>query len=160
MSDRSTGALLTLAAILWVVWGIVHALAGSLVIMGDAASGFQAIADAVPPDQLAADYHPAVGAVLNQHAWNLLWGGLVTIVGAVFIWKKSMTAIWVTAMVGGLLDLGYFVFLDLGGFVKFLPGTLMTIISATAILASFTVLLGTRNREIPDPGGQDQPESA
>lgn len=152
MSERTAGALLALSAVLWVVWGLVHALAGSLVILGDAASGFQAIADAVPSEQLAADYHPAVGAVLNQHAWNLLWGGLVTIIGAVFIWKRNRTAIWVTAMVGGLLDVGYFVFLDLGGFVKFLPGTLMTIVSATAIVSSFAVWFGGRSKQDIAPG--------
>ena len=151
MSERTAGVLLVLSAVLWIVWGLVHALAGSLVILGDAASGFQAIADAVPPDELAASYHPAVGAVLNQHGWNLLWGGLVTLIGAVFIWKKNMTAIWVTAMVGGLLDVGYFVFLDLGGFVKFLPGTLMTIVSATAIVSSFAVLFGSRSKQPTEP---------
>ncbi|MEO1594410.1 MAG: hypothetical protein AAFS02_04105 [Pseudomonadota bacterium] len=140
MSERSSGILLALAAVLWVVWGLVHAMAGTLVILGDAQSGFQAIADGVQPEMLTAQYHPAVGAVLNQHAWNLLWGGLVTIIGAVFIWKRNKTAIWVTAMVGGLLDIGYFVFMDLGGYVRFLPGTLMTIVSATAIIASFAVL--------------------
>lgn len=152
MSERTTGVLLILAAVLWIVWGLVHALAGGLVILGDAASGFQAIADAVPSEELAADYHPAVGAVLNQHAWNLLWGGIVTIIGAVFIWRRNKTAIWVTAMVGGLLDVGYFVFLDLGGFVKFLPGTLMTIVSATAIVSSFAVLFGGRTEQASGAG--------
>jgi len=33
--------------------------------------------------------------------------------------------------------LGYFIFMDLGGFVHFMPGTLMTLISAAAILLSF-----------------------
>ena len=107
-----------------------------LVISGDTVTGFQSIADGVAPAELDARYHPAVGAVLNQHAWNLLWGGTATIVGAVFIWRRSVTAIWVTAMIGGLLDVGYFVFLDLGGYVKFVPGTVMTLVSATAIVLS------------------------
>ncbi|MEM8559260.1 MAG: hypothetical protein AAGG50_15670 [Bacteroidota bacterium] len=135
---------LRIAAILWVVWGLVHALAGVLVISGDATNGFQSIADGVAPDMLVMDYHAAVGAVLNQHAWNLLWGGVVTLIGAVFIWRGNMTAIWVTAMVGGLLDIGYFVFLDLGGFVKFFPGTLMTIFSGSAILLTGWVWLSRR----------------
>ena len=134
------------AAVLWLIWGAVHALAGILVISDDATSGFQAIADGVDPAALAADYHAAVGAVLNQHAWNLLWGGAVTIIGAVFIWRDNLTAIWVTAMVGGLLDIGYFVFLDLGGFVKFFPGQLMTYVSATAIILSLPVWFVRRNK--------------
>ena len=133
----SASILLKIAAVLWVVWGLVHMLAGVIIIPSDASGGFQAIADAVEPGALEMNYHPAVGAVLNQHGWNLLWGGFVTLVGAVFIWRANTTAIWVTAMVGGLLDVGYFVFLDLGGFVHFVPGTLMTIFSSTAIILSF-----------------------
>ncbi|MEM9441585.1 MAG: hypothetical protein AAGA73_14150 [Pseudomonadota bacterium] len=132
------------ASILWVIWGLVHALAGIMIISGDVVSGFQAIGDAVDPVALEGPYHAAVGAVLNQHAWNLLWFGIVTIVGAVFIWREMMTAIWVTAMVGGLADLGYFMFIDLGGYANFFPGTLMTIISATAIVLSFWVWYPTQ----------------
>ncbi|MEM7523668.1 MAG: hypothetical protein AAF360_07935 [Pseudomonadota bacterium] len=129
---------LKVAAGLWLIWGLVHAAAaGVIVISGDATAGFQAIGDGVDPAALVADYHPAVGAVLNQHAWNLLWGGLVTMVGAVFIAKGSVGAIFICALVGGLLDVGYFTFIDLGGFANFVPGTIMTIVSATAIIVSF-----------------------
>ncbi|MEO0559342.1 MAG: hypothetical protein AAF170_14285 [Bacteroidota bacterium] len=128
--------LLKTASVLWVIWGLVHAFAGVMTISADPAAGFGAIADAVDPAVLAMDYPDAVGAVLNQHGWNLLWGGIVTLVGAVFIWRRNLTAIWVTAMVGGLLDVGYFLFLDLGGYVRFVPGTVMTLVSATAILLS------------------------
>lgn len=139
-----TAYALKLSAILWIVWGAVHAFAGGMIIAGDAASGFQAIADAVPPEVMSLDYPAAVGGILNQHAWNLLWGGLVTIIGAIFIWRGNLTAIWVTAMVGGLLDIGYFMFVDLGGYAKFFPGTLMTIISASAILLSLPIWLRDR----------------
>ncbi|MEO0424489.1 MAG: hypothetical protein AAF184_19280 [Pseudomonadota bacterium] len=139
MNEKTAGMLLMASALLWIVWGLVHALAGALVMAGDTVSGIQAIADAVPAEQLVSDYHPAVGGILNQHAWNLFWGGLVTIAGAVFIWRGNRTAIWVTAMVGGLLDVGYFVFIDLGEFSKVVPGRVMTIFSATAIVLSFCV---------------------
>lgn len=124
------------AAILWVIWGIVHALASILIIAGDTVSGFQAIGDAV-----AGTYHATVGAVLDQHAWNLLWFGVVTMVPAVLIWNGAVTAIWVTAMVGGLADQGYFMLIDLGGHAKFFPGTVMMIVPATAIVLSFWVWL-------------------
>jgi hypothetical protein len=132
------------AAILWVVWGLVHALAGILTLVQEPSAGFAAIADAVDPLALATAYHPAVEGVLNQHAWNLLWFGVVTIAGAVFVWRGNPTAIWVTGMVGGLADLGYLVFLDLPGFVRFFPGTVMTLISASAIALSFWVWLSVR----------------
>ena len=136
--------LLRISAILWMIWGIVHVLGGVITITSDASAGFQGIAAAVNPDDLAYDYHPAVGAILNQHGWNMFWAGAVTMVGAVFIWKKSATSIWVSAMVGGLFDVGYFVFIDLGGYGTFFPGSSMTYVSATAIILSFWVWYSDR----------------
>ena len=135
---------LAIAATLWIIWGLVHAFAGVMTILADPATGFRNIADAVDPAVLAMDYPDAVGAVLNQHGWNLLWGGVVTIIGAVLVWRRNLTAVWVTAMVGGFLDVGYFLFLDLGGYVRFVPGTIMTLFSATAILLSGWVWLAHR----------------
>lgn len=141
---KSAKWVLKISAVLWIIWGLIHALAGIMTIIGDPTTGFQAIADGVTPVLLENDYHPAVGAVLNQHGWNLLWGGSVTMLGGVLIWRAHLTAIWVTAMVGGLLDVGYFVFIDLGGFNTFVPGTVMTMISATAILLSGWYYLQTK----------------
>jgi len=140
MTSQQAFALKT-AAVLWVIWGCVHMLAGLVVIPADAGSGFAAIADAVDANDLTGSYHPAVNGILDQHGWNLLWGGAATVIGAFFIWRKNITAIWVTAMVGGLLDLGYLIFVDLPGFVHFIPGTLMTFISGSAIALSFWVWL-------------------
>ncbi|MEM8547535.1 MAG: hypothetical protein AAGF46_05140 [Pseudomonadota bacterium] len=137
--------LLKIAAVLWVIWGAVHVLAGVIVLSADAAGGFQAIADAVPAAQLAQDYPAAVGGVLHQHGWNLAWFGLCTLVGGVFIWRANRTAIWVTAMVGGLADLGYLLFLDLPGYVHFVPGSIMTIVSGSAILLSGWVWYATHS---------------
>lgn len=128
--------LLKSSAILWIVWGLVHLLAGIIVMSSDTAAAAQAIADGTDPDLLAQAYPDAVGAIINQHGWNLAWFGVVTVVGAVFIWKASAVAIFITALVGGLADVGYFIFLDLGGFVNFMPGTLMTIVSSLAIITS------------------------
>ncbi|MEM1284314.1 MAG: hypothetical protein AAGH43_02915 [Pseudomonadota bacterium] len=143
MSNAHTIAL-RIATVLWVIWGTVHVLAGFIVVTGDATAGVQAIADAVDPTTLVADYAPAVGGILNQHGWNLAWFGIATIIGGIFIWRGNMTAIWVTAMVGGLADLGYLIFVDLPGYVNFFPGTVMTIVSGSAIVLSFWVWFSNR----------------
>ena len=145
MTSTQTNAL-KVAAVLWIVWGLVHMFAGAIVLLNDATGGFQAIADGVAPDSLQKDYAPAVGGILNQHGWNLAWFGLATGVGAVFIRLNSLTAIWVTAVIGGVADLGYLLFVDLPGYVNFFPGTVMTIISGSAILLSFWVWLQYRDR--------------
>ena len=59
----------------------------------------------------------------------------------IFIWNKNKNAVFLAAITGGLADLGYFLFLDLGGHVNFMPGTLMTLISASAIIISVYVYL-------------------
>lgn len=133
---NNTGLLLKLAAVLWVIWGLVHMFAGVVVISSDAASAVAAVADAVDPGVITGEFHPAVGALLNQHGFNLLWIGAFTVVGAVFIWRHSVTAIFMTAIVGWVTDVGYFIFMDLGGFVNFVPGTVMTIISTAAVVLS------------------------
>jgi hypothetical protein len=133
------------ATVLWVIWGLVHALAGIIVLSSDAAGGFSAIADAVDPALLAGEYHPAAGGILNQHGWNLLWFGVATVIGGMLIWRGNVTAIWVTGMIGGLADLGYLIFVDFPGYVNFFPGTVMTFISGSAIVLSFWVWLSNRS---------------
>lgn len=127
------------AAILWIIWGLVHTLAGVIVLSSDASGGFQAIADAVDPALLEGAYHGAVGGVLNQHGWNLGWFGIATIIGGILVWRQNVTAIWVTAMIGGLADLGYLLFVDFPGYVNFMPGTVMTLVSGSAIVLSLWV---------------------
>lgn len=137
--------LLKISAVLWIIWGIVHILAGVLTISQDTAGAIAGIADAVDPALFEAAYHDSVGAMINQHGFNLFWFGAFTVVGAVYIWRGSFTAIFFTAVVGGLADAGYFLFMDLGGFVNFVPGTLMTIISSLAIILSITAYFKNRH---------------
>ena len=129
------------AAILWIVWGLVHILAGVMTMKGvltnDISASIAGIADAVDPESLQMDYPKAAGAIIGQHGFNLFWIGLVTLICAFFVWKGNKNAIFLAAITGGLADLGYFLFLDLGGFVNFMPGTVMTIVSSLAILTSF-----------------------
>ena len=106
------------------------------VLSDDISSSIAGIADAVDPNSIQMDYHEAAGAVIGQHGFNLLWIGAVTLISALFVWKGNKNAIFLAAITGGLADLGYFIFMDLGGFVNFMPGTAMTIVSATAIILS------------------------
>lgn len=62
-------------------------------------------------------------------------------VGVVFIWWWNMMVIWVIVMVGGLVDVGYFVFLDVLGYVNFVLGMVMILIFVLVIVFSFVVWL-------------------
>ena len=133
--------LFKVSSVLWIIWGLVHCLAGVMTMKGiltaDISSSIIGIADAVNPEVLRMEYPAAAGAVIGQHGFNLLWIGLVTVISSFFIWKGNKNAIFLAAICGGFADLGYFLFLDLGGFVKFVPGTIMTFISSLAIITSF-----------------------
>lgn len=137
---KNLNILFKVSAILWIIWGLVHILAGvftvNFILSGDISSSIAGIADAVDPDTLQLNYPDAAGAVIGQHGFNLLWIGIVTFVSAFFIWRGNKNAIFLAAITGGLADLGYFLFLDLGGYVNFMPGTLMTLVSGSAIILS------------------------
>ena len=139
MNYSKTGStLLKISSALWIIWGFVHAFAGIMTIVSDTGTAVSNIADGVDPSLLTTVIYPdAVDGIINQHGWNLFWGGLVTIVGGVFIWRKNTSAIFISALVGGSFDVGYFVFIDLAGYNNFVPGTIMTIFSGTAIILSF-----------------------
>ena len=140
MSNFNTN-LLKISAVLWIVWGAVHMLAGAmtmnLVLSGDIAGAVAGIADAVSPATLQMDYPAAAGAILGQHGFNLFWIGAVTLICGFLIWRRNTNAIFLAALTGGLADLGYFLFMDLGGYVHSVPGTVMTLVSASAIILSF-----------------------
>lgn len=141
-------ALYKTSAVLWIVWGLVHVLAGVLTMKGiltnDISASVAGIADAMDPESLRMDYSNASGAIIGQHGFNLFWIGIVTFISAFFIWKGNRNAIFLAAITGGLADLGYFLFMDLGGYVNFVPGTVMTIVSALAIITSLYAYFNTK----------------
>jgi hypothetical protein len=128
MTSSSSSTILKIIAILWVVWGLVHVFAGVVIMSSETPDAVAAVADAVDPGVLTGPYHEAAGALINQHGFNLFWIGLVTLVGAVLIWRGNYMAMFIAGLVGGLADVGYFLFMDLGGHVNFVPGTIMTIV--------------------------------
>ena len=133
--------LFKIAAILWIVWGLVHIFAGIMttqfILNGDIAAAVAGIADKIPAETLKANYPKASGAIIGQHGFNLFWIGLATFISAFFVWKGNKQAVFLAAITGGLADVGYFLFMDLGGYVNFMPGTVMTLVSASAIILSF-----------------------
>lgn len=138
---KNISGLFKTSTVLWIVWGLVHILAGIMTMKGvltnDITASISGIADAVDPSTLQLAYPKASGAIIGQHGFNLLWVGGVTLISAFYIWKGNKNAIFLTAIAGGLTDLGYFLFMDLGGYVHFMPGTVMTIVSSLAIITSF-----------------------
>ncbi|MBX2886755.1 MAG: hypothetical protein KTR32_42810 [Granulosicoccus sp.] len=142
--------ILKTISILWLVWGFVHMFAGIVTINREAPDSVAGVADAVDRAEFTGSYHPAADALINQHGFNLLWIGLVTMVCAVIVWRNKSNlffALLTAAIVGGLADVGYFIFMDLGGYVRFMPGTVMTIFSGAAILLSIWIWLSDKKQQ-------------
>ena len=140
-----THKLLFIASgVLWIIWGLVHILAGVMtmgkVLEEDITGAVAGIADKIDPATLVANYPVASGAVIGQHGFNLFWIGVVTTICGVFVFRGKKNAIYLAAITGGLADLGYFLFMDLGGHINFVPGTVMTLVSASAIVLSLVAL--------------------
>lgn len=143
-SSKNTARwILRLSATLWVIWGAVHVFAGvitlSHIASGDNAEAFHGILSALDLESLQMDYPDGVMALVQQHAFNLAWFGAVTFLCAPFVWRAQRLAVYLAALVGGLADLGYFLFIDLGGYAT-PPGPQMTYICASAIVLGFVGL--------------------
>jgi hypothetical protein len=84
-----TSILLKTSSILWIIWGIVHIIAGVMTMKGiltnDISSSVAGIADAVEPSFVQMDYSEASGAIIGQHGFNLFWIGIVTFISAFFV---------------------------------------------------------------------------
>ncbi|HKL03240.1 MAG TPA: hypothetical protein VJ911_06170, partial [Cryomorphaceae bacterium] len=76
---KNLNFLFKTSAVLWIIWGLVHVLAGVMTLKGvltnDISASIIGIADAVDPESVTMDYPKAAGAVIGQHGFNLLWIG-------------------------------------------------------------------------------------
>lgn len=71
-----------------------------------------------------------------------------------------MAAIWVTALVGGMADLGYLLSAAPPGYANLVPGTVMTFISGSAIILSLWVWrLQARRGVVQDRGSKNDAKS-
>ena len=129
------------SSVLWIIWGIVHMFFGVFILylmsIGDTSRIVSEVANNVSPELIKMDYPAAANALYGQHGWNLLWFGIVTTIAGFYVWKGNKNAILLAAIIGGLADFGYFLFMDLGDYVTFFPGKLMTYIALGAIVTSF-----------------------
>lgn len=99
-------------------------------------------------------YPAAVGGMLNQRGWNLGLSRIAAIIGGVFVWRSSITALWVTELIACFArvtvtqvatpspnssrrptcfqgDIGYFLSVDVGDYFNFIL-TVMILIAGAA----------------------------
>ena len=132
------------SAVLWGVWGAVHIFFGVVLLRllqaGRVSEALHGIAGQAELSTLDLEYPHAVAATLMQHSYNLLWFGIVTLVASAWVWRRNVQTAILCALIGGLADFGYFMFIDLGG-LAVPPGPQMTWIAAAAIILSVIAIL-------------------
>ncbi|MGB0876055.1 MAG: hypothetical protein ACPGVY_13625 [Mycobacterium sp.] len=135
---RRTLALIALrvAAVLWFVWGVFHVIVGITVIQllaGEHPEGaLSSVPAVVDVEFFGTDSTFAIIASLQQNGFNLAWFGLIVTIASVFVWRVCKLAVVTSIVVGGLADLGYFLYVDLPGYAE-PPGPQMTYIMVAAI---------------------------
>ncbi len=136
---KNYSVLLKISSILWIVWGLFHVFVGVFLLYfllnNQTAEALNGIAGKVSLESLQMNYPDAAIATLKQHAFNLGWFGIVTFISGFYVWKKNVHALLLCALIGGLGDFGYFLFIDLEG-LAIPPGPQMTWISGLAIILS------------------------
>ena len=148
-------AMLRLASVLWGIWGVFHLFIGvaliTVIAEGHPDGQLASIPGVVNVIMMGTESRFVVVPSLNQHAFNLAWFGVVVGVGCIYVWRRRAEAIFVCILVGGLADLGYFLYVDLPGYAD-PPGPQMTYIMASAIaLSLFAYFKSDKLKAIQNP---------
>ena len=140
-----------LGAIFYILWGIMHAMFGAQIILLNMKHSAYAViqsiyADTGPvttPEKLGS----VIGAIMNQHGWNLLWFGVfAAVVGAFFNWRNSISGYWYNLAVVSLADIGFIVAVLIPGYVSPMVGIWGPILWVLAVIFSTMGIMRAKSR--------------
>lgn len=109
-------------AVAYILWGVMHAMIGIQILvlnLGDSpnaviASLYRDSGPVATPDPLGS----VVAALMNQHAWNLLWFGVfAAVVGGVWNWRNNVAGYWANLAVVSLADIGFIAAVLIPGYI-------------------------------------------
>lgn len=127
-------ALFRAASVLWAMWGLLHLVAG-FVMMSTFANEFDGVPESVTLAAMG-DMPFHVRRTLAEHNFNNMWFGLVVTVGSILVWRGSRLGVLLCAIVGGLAHLGFTIFMVVPGYSNPV-GVAMTVIVGAAVALSF-----------------------
>jgi len=110
-------------AIFYILWGIMHMMFAIQIFMLNTEESAYAVVQGIYSDAgpitTPVELGSVIGALMNQHAWNLLWfGAFAAVVGAFFNWRNSIGGFWSNLAVVSLADLGFIGAVLLPGYVE------------------------------------------
>ena len=143
---------LKVASSLWFLWGVFHVAVGIAIIVfltkEHPTGELSAIPGTLDVEFFGSDSTFASIPTMKQHGFNLAWIGVLVTISSVYVWRNNRLAVATSVVIGGLADLGYFLFVDLPGFAE-PPGPQMTYIMAVAIaIAGYAYFTTNRFRDL------------
>ena len=116
-----------IGAIFFFLWGVMHVAFGIQILSMKSNGATIDVIDAIylddGPVKTPRELGSVVHSLMNQHAWNLLWFGVVsTIVGIFFNWRNSVAGYWANMIVVGAADIGFIVAVLVPGYASIAIG--------------------------------------
>ena len=114
-------------AIFYILWGVMHAMIGIQILSTNLEQSTYAVitnlyadtGSTLTPHELGS----VISAIMNQHAWNLLWFGVfATVVAVKWNWKNNVAAYWTNLTVVSLADIGFIVAILIPGYISMSMG--------------------------------------
>ncbi len=149
-----------IGAVGYVLWGLLHVVGGSLIMVTARSDGPAALAlfgTGVAPEEIPPATSPVTEAVLAFHGWNIMWAGLlVTVVAVVLNWRNSRSGFWFNMAVVAGADLGLIWTMLASGVMRPADGAPGLVLFAIALIFSFIGLRRTRRQVV---GTDPQPST-
>jgi hypothetical protein len=139
-----------LGAVAYILWGIMHIMFAIQIFMLNIGDSTYAVVQNIYSDTGAIstpeELGDVIGALMNQHAWNLLWfGAFAAVVGALYNWRNSIAGYWGNLAIVSLADIGFIFAILLPGYVDLMVGIWGPILW---IIASVFSTIGVKNSPI------------
>ena len=138
-----------LGAIFYILWGIMHAMFGAQIIMLNMSESSYAVIQSIyadiGPATTPKELGSVIGALMNQHGWNLLWFGVfAVVVGAFCNWRNSVSGYWYNLAVVSLADIGFIVAVLIPGYASLMVGIWGPILWVLAVIFSTRGIMEAR----------------
>lgn len=128
-TKKQTGNIVfaRIGAFCFVLWGVMHIVVGGLMLRRSMTAGgiaaVELLGRAFPSDGFSPTVAGVTTALIEQHAWDLLWfGAFAVVVGVTMNWKNSRTGYWFNLAIVSLADVGFIVAIVIPGYTPLVSG--------------------------------------
>jgi hypothetical protein len=137
-------------AISYILWGVMHAMIGLQILWINLGQSSQQVIRSLyldaGPQATPAQLGSVIGALINQHGWNLFWFGIVAVTVAVIgNWRNNRAAYWANLALVSLADIGFIFAILIPGYINVAMGIGGPILWVVAMVLSTIGILKTKS---------------